>query len=100
MRVRIRSVGSSHLRKPRPRDPLRLNQPRDNSTAGWTTMMWWRLIVKHAGMAGDVLGRAGVMGFSGYGRQGWRAGDTSLAGLVSRGSGAGEGSDGSVALGC
>lgn len=48
-------------------------------------MMWWRLIVNHAGMARDVLGRAGVM----IGEH-----DTSLAGVMSRGSGADEGSDG------
>lgn len=76
MRIRIRKINSSHLRKPIPRDPLRLNQPRETWTAGQTAKMWWRLIVKHAGMAGDVLGRAGVVGFSGHGRQGWRAGHT------------------------
>lgn len=74
MRIRIRNVNSSHLSRPRPRDPLKLNQSRQSSTAGWATMMLWRLIVKHAGMARDVLGRAGVMGFSGHGRQGWQAG--------------------------
>lgn len=48
-------------------------------------MMWWRLIVNHAGMARDVSGRAGVM----IGEH-----DTSLASLMGRGSGADEGSDG------
>lgn len=100
MQLRIRRVSSSHLRKPKPRNPLKLSQSRRNSTAGWTTMMLWRLIVKHAGMARDVLGRAGVMGFSGHGRQDWRAGNTGLAGLMSRGSGAGQGSDKVRCLGC
>ena len=84
IRIRIRNLNSPTSKKPKPREPLRLNHPHEYSTAGWTTMMWWRLIVNHAGMATDVLGRAGVM----IGEQ-----DTSLAGLMSRGSGAGEGSD-------